>query len=79
MKTVPGFEHLDEEMHVLIEASGSESEANSKMQLAKQIVIEIIPPEVRMHCSANGLMIVLLGYTVLTQDFSGLARHNVNS
>ena len=46
MKTVAGFEHLEEEMHVLIEASGTENEANSKLQYAKQIVLEIIPPEV---------------------------------
>jgi hypothetical protein len=46
MKTVAGFEHLEEEMHVLIEASGSEAEANAKLQYAKQIILEIIPPEV---------------------------------
>lgn len=46
MKTVPGFEHLEEEMHVLIEASGTETDANGKMQFAKQILSEIIPPEV---------------------------------
>jgi protein quaking len=45
MKTVAGFEHLEEEMHVLIEASGSEAEANAKLQYAKQIILEIIPPE----------------------------------
>eukprot|EP00118_Oscarella_pearsei_P007212 m.34533 g.34533 ORF g.34533 m.34533 type:complete len:414 (+) comp31990_c0_seq2:69-1310(+) len=41
-----GYEHLEDDLNVLIEATGAEQEARSKVQYAKLLILEIANPSV---------------------------------